>query len=119
MHQRIPCEVVTLDEYVAKHEITRLDFMKCDVEGAELLVLRGAEHSLSMGLRPILLLEVSEALMRPFGYGPGDLEAFLRRFDYRFYTLTSDGRPQPVESLQSVPAEVSFVAAVTEFTDLR
>jgi FkbM family methyltransferase len=37
-----PCRQVRLDDFVRERGISRLDFLKCDVEGAELLVLRGA-----------------------------------------------------------------------------
>src|SRR5207244_920270 len=35
----------TLDGYCAAHQLTRLDFIKVDVEGAEHLVFRGAEKT--------------------------------------------------------------------------
>lgn len=39
-------EIVTLDSYVAKNKLPRVDFIKLDVEGAELDVLRGAAASI-------------------------------------------------------------------------
>lgn len=41
------CQAVRLDDYIAEKKIRRLDFIKCDVEGAELLVLRGVTQTLS------------------------------------------------------------------------
>ena len=39
-------EIVTLDSYVARNKLPRVDFIKLDVEGAELDVLRGAAASI-------------------------------------------------------------------------
>ena len=39
-------EIVTLDSYVAKNKLPHVDFIKLDVEGAELDVLRGATASI-------------------------------------------------------------------------
>src|SRR5882724_79024 len=51
----ITVEAVSLDQYVASHPAP--DFLKCDVEGAELAVFQGAANLLS-GKRPILLVEM-------------------------------------------------------------
>lgn len=52
--------VETLDDFVAKNNITRLDFIKCDTEGHELAVFRGAEKTLET-LRPFLYIEIKDA----------------------------------------------------------
>jgi len=51
----ITVEAVSLDQYIASHPAP--DFLKCDVEGAELAVFQGAANLLS-GKRPILLVEM-------------------------------------------------------------
>ena len=40
-------QVVTLDYYVASHNLPRVDFIKLDTEGAELDILRGAANSIA------------------------------------------------------------------------
>ena len=39
-------EIVTLDSYVAEHQLPSVDFIKLDVEGAELDILKGAAESI-------------------------------------------------------------------------
>lgn len=39
----VPCRLTTISEVLRDHEIARVDFLKVDVEGAELEVLRGIE----------------------------------------------------------------------------
>jgi FkbM family methyltransferase len=42
-NQRIPVELDTVDNYCTTHEIASIDFLKLDVEGHELLILKGAQ----------------------------------------------------------------------------
>lgn len=52
-------EAVTLDEYVQKNGIAKVDFLKIDVEGAEASVLEGATNVLNRD-QPTLLIEMHE-----------------------------------------------------------
>jgi len=42
----VEVEVITLDDFVIKHGIDRVDFIKMDIEGAEMAALRGMENVL-------------------------------------------------------------------------
>ena len=70
----------TVDSYCSERGMTRLDFMKVDVEGAEHLVFRGAEKTLEL-MRPAIIFEWnaesgSEAsrLLKNLGYGLFDID---------------------------------------------
>ena len=74
----VPLE--TLDGYCAARGITRLDFIKIDVEGAEHLVIRGAEKTMQ-SLRPTIIFEYNVesgpeaySLLEKLGYGLFDME---------------------------------------------
>lgn len=54
--QRVKTKIITLDGYIKKQKV-KPDFLKIDVEGAEQLVLKGAETTLSK-LKPIIYMEV-------------------------------------------------------------
>jgi FkbM family methyltransferase len=56
-------EVETVDNFVVKNNITRLDFIKCDTEGHELAVFKGADKTL-VTLRPLLYIEIKDANKR-------------------------------------------------------
>lgn len=56
--------VETIDDFVAKNNITRLGLIKCDTEGHELAVIRGAEKTLAT-LRPLLYIEIKDANKMP------------------------------------------------------
>jgi FkbM family methyltransferase len=81
------CQVTTLDEYAKESLGRRLDFIKVDVEGAELLVLRGGVMTLRAH-RPVLYLEISPQWTKGFGYAPPDLVRFLAVLGYsRFFLV--------------------------------
>lgn len=75
-------EVVTLDDFAAREDVGRVALLKADVEGAELLALRGATGLLARH-RPPLLLEVQEEHLVRFGASIGGLEQFLGEHGYR------------------------------------
>jgi FkbM family methyltransferase len=83
-------EVTTVDAYAAAHALPRVDGIKCDVEGAELFVLRGAAACLERD-RPWLLLEVAEHLTRRQGYAPGEIAAELSARGYRWFVVEGGG----------------------------
>jgi FkbM family methyltransferase len=67
----------------------RAVLIKCDVEGAELLVLRGAETFLRR-TSPVLLLSVHPPALPGYGHVKADVEAFLVRLDYEVRVLAVD-----------------------------
>ena len=95
------CRQIRLDDFVAEQGITRLDFLKCDVEGAELLVLRARNDTLKR-FQPVLYLEVSPDWTTDFGYHPTAIIEFLRPLGYGHFLLVTTDRshPRPTESEQ-------------------
>ena len=74
----------TLDTILRELRIDRVDFVKMDVEGAELQVLEGGVGLFAGEHRPIVVFEAYEANCAPFGYCVFDL---LRRFDQLGYSV--------------------------------
>jgi len=92
-YEEVP--TVRLDDYVEEHGINHVDFIKMDIEGAELLALRGAEGLLSRDDAPTILLEMGDVNSVGFGYRSRDLWDYLVNLGYRMYSLGPRG-----ESLQ-------------------
>lgn len=107
--QKLEGEVVhvdTLDNFVAKNDITKLDFIKCDTEGHELSVLRGAQKTLTI-LRPLLYVEVKEStrnslfdFLKKTGYNPYQRESKISHL-----TLATDTCRTHSENYYFVPQE--------------
>ena len=70
----------TLNNIISKEKLERIDFIKMDVEGAEFLVLKGAEKALS--LRPILFMEMIDRHFKKFGYQKEDIITFLKNLNF-------------------------------------
>lgn len=64
-------------------QLERLDFLKSDIEGYELELLKGAQATITR-LRPVLFLEISPVPGRPTG-NRDDLVGFLASLDYACY----------------------------------
>jgi len=76
-------EVSRLDDYLDKHPFAQpLDLIKIDIEGAELLALRGASRTLQT-LRPLIIFEAYEEYCHRYGYSVIELLEYVRSFDYR------------------------------------
>lgn len=80
---------LTLDDWVANHGITP-DFIKCDVEGAELLVMRGGGQTLARH-KPIIFAELLRKWSLPFGYHPNDMLTYLADLGYRCWAVGPAG----------------------------
>lgn len=71
----------------------RVDAIKCDVEGAELAVLRGATRTLER-FRPTVLIEVDDRWARRYGNTGADVFAFLAARGYQYERFV-DGQVRP------------------------
>jgi FkbM family methyltransferase len=77
----VEVEVTTLDAFLASEGVDHVDFVKMDVEGAELPALQGAQELVRCH-RPNLLLEVDASHTEQFGYLPVDLLRYLYEAGY-------------------------------------
>lgn len=85
--RRLVCERRRLDDVVRADELPQPDFMKCDVEGAELLVFSGAVDVLNRPDAPVVLFERNRKASRAFGLTPFAASEFLVRLPQPSYAL--------------------------------
>lgn len=83
-HIRVVVDTETLDGFCERLGINRIDFIKVDVEGAELDVLVSGEKTIER-TRPKLMLEVEDRHMERFGR---DAAAVVEWFTQRGYTMS-------------------------------
>ncbi|HEX6346050.1 FkbM family methyltransferase [Umezawaea sp.] len=77
-------ETDTLDGFCARHGIDRVDFLKADVEGAELDVLSGGEGVLEKHT-PTVLLEIEARHLRRFDRSPESVVDWMADRGYRAF----------------------------------
>ena len=77
----------TLDNYVETHGVRAIDFIKLDVDGYELKVLKGAIKSLKR-FSPIILLELGNWTLEAHGDTLQELVLLLGSLNYRIYRQT-------------------------------
>jgi len=93
--ERVPTN--RLDDLVQTAGFDRVDVIKMDVEGAEMLALRGATETLRR-FHPLLLLEVSDRTLQHQGSSSREMLDLLAREGYRCYGFDQrSGLPQPLQ----------------------
>ena len=75
-------QLTTLDEYIKEKNITKIDFLKIDVEGHELNVIKGGTNTLKAGIVKCVQFE----------YGIEEMFKILAKYDCRIYRLTPWGK---------------------------
>ena len=98
--RQVTVPICTLDQYVADGIVNRVDFVKMDIEGAELSALRGAEE-LFRTRRPTLLCELHDKRTAPWGYRARDIVDLVASWGYRWYSVGDRGRVTPIDASQT------------------
>lgn len=97
-------EPTTLDAWVAREKISRIDLVKLDVDGNEVIVLRGAQKTLRH-FRPKLLMELSPIHYRdavPGGPTFREQIELVFRAGYRLETLGGRRLPSDSASIEAM-----------------
>jgi FkbM family methyltransferase len=79
--ERYDTRMIRLDSYLAAARPGRVNFVKIDVEGAELHVVRGLLNTLAVH-QPMVAIELYAEWTRAFGYEPADLIHLLQSSGY-------------------------------------
>jgi FkbM family methyltransferase len=94
----VPVRIEQLDNVLREHQVGKVDFIKLDVEGAELSVLKGASQLLTSYPRPVILAEVQDIRTQPWGYAARDIIRYLVVNDYRWFRPLADGGLEEVDA---------------------
>ena len=103
--QKITCKVKRLDDFVAEKK-TGIDFIKCDVEGAELLVFQGGIHSIEE-FKPIIFTEMLRKWSAKFNYQPNDIIRLLHSIGYKCFVV-GNGKLVEIPEVNNETIETNF-----------
>jgi FkbM family methyltransferase len=86
--QEVVCLVRKLDEFISDTG-HRVDFIKCDVEGAELYVYQGGIEGIKRD-RPIIFTEMLRKWSAKFDYQPNEIIQLLKQVGYKCFVAKQD-----------------------------
>ncbi len=88
--RKIEVVVTTVDEIVEKNNLQHIDYLKIDVEGFDLHVLKGAQRTLERGLIDVIQFEYNKT-WRQNGSTLSFAFSFLEKLGYKTYCLKKNG----------------------------
>ncbi|MGI8787279.1 MAG: FkbM family methyltransferase [Pyrinomonadaceae bacterium] len=81
-------QMKTLDSYLKSGKVGNVNFVKADIEGAELFMLEGAKKLFKQAVPPIWVIEMALGTTKGFDYLPNDLIEFIKsQSEYDFYAI--------------------------------
>lgn len=106
--KNVTCPVKKMDEFTDEHKILdKVGFIKCDVEGAEKLVLDGGLETIERSL-PALFIELFERWTLKFNYHPNEVIELLSRYGYKCYIFMSEKLVELVEYKEFEDERLNF-----------
>jgi FkbM family methyltransferase len=97
-------KIVTLDGWAEETSLERVDFVKIDVEGFEMAVLRGAAGVIAR-FEPVILCEIQELSRSRYGIDPTEPFRFLAERSYRAFRWRP---PHLVPCTGPVPGTINY-----------
>ncbi|MEW5805350.1 MAG: FkbM family methyltransferase [Patescibacteria group bacterium] len=110
LKHRLKVKTISLDDYRQANKLTRLDFIKIDVERAEPFVLRGAKEVLTK-FHPIVSIEV---IRDRYEQSDQEAMALLKELGYQLFSLDSKANPIPFEKSKTDLPYENLIAVYRE-----
>lgn len=91
-------EAIKLDNFINENNIQKVDFIKIDIEGAELPALQGMVETITKNL-PLVLIEISESVLTNAIYSADDIINFFKNHNYQLFQIKENGFTQPLTDI--------------------
>ena len=82
--EKMVLKVKRLDTFVDDNKVKKIDFIKCDVEGAELLVFKGGMKTIKRD-KPIIFAEMLRKWAAKYDYHPNVIINMFKEIEYRCF----------------------------------
>lgn len=92
-------KAITLDSFTAKNNINTINIIKCDIEGAELLMLKGGLQSIQK-FKPLIILEVFEQWTKRYNYEPEEIFTLLMKLGYSYKVVNKGLKQGKIKNLK-------------------
>ena len=101
----IICQVERLDAFVSERNL-HVDFIKCDVEGAELFAFQGATETLKKD-RPVVFAEMLRKWAAKFDYHPNEIIDLFSALEYSCF-YAEGGKLIELNKITNATVETNF-----------
>lgn len=91
IQEQVNTPVITIDAFVEKYSLPKVDIIKIDTEGAEMLVFEGARKTLE-NFSPIIFFEINQKVLQGFDYSSKDLLIFLETYGYQIFDINKNNQ---------------------------
>ena len=112
--QHLEVSITSLDAYVHRNQVHRIDMLKMDVEGAERDVLEGGKSLFSTKFRPIVQAEVTDRRTEPWGYRAREIIDALIGYDYEWFEPLPGGHGLRSHAIREYYDKADLLAVPTE-----
>lgn len=103
--RKIKCKMVCLDDFSSRNNL-KIDFIKCDIEGSELLAIKGGRKAISKH-KPIIFMEMLRKWSAKFNYHPNELINLLNDMGYLCFKI-KNGRLSKFKKMTDLTVETNF-----------
>ena len=102
-------EAITIDEYIEKKNLKRVDMIKIDIEGAEWFALRGMQNTINL-FKPLILMEVSDDVMLNGPFKGKDIFDLMKSMNYTMKGIDREGRLVELTGISTDYTNFAFCA---------
>lgn len=103
----VKCDIEKMDNFIEKEKILNIDFIKIDIEGAELFALQGGIKSINK-YKPIIFCEMLRKWAKKFDYHPNDIIELLNKIGYSCYAI-KENVLEPISQVTDDMIETNFL----------
>lgn len=104
--EEFDCEVVDIDSFLLP-KLTKLTFVKVDIEGAEYFALKGMEKTLEK-FKPAILIEIVPVFLKSFSIETGFFQQYLENtLGYKIYIYNPGSKK--LEATSSISEDRNYI----------
>jgi FkbM family methyltransferase len=106
IEKSLKVQTLSLDNFVEKNNIKKIDFIKMDAEGAEKMILDGAKKTIELLKPKIIMAEICPENLKPFGTDGRQIIDFFNNFKYLPYILKNNRlcKLTEIENIKNIDA---------------
>jgi hypothetical protein len=93
---------ISLDEFVLKNHLTRINLIKIDTDGLEYEILKGAK-TVIVNFRPIIIFEITLYTLQEKGIAFDFIYDYFNQLGYRLFDLVTNAEVNMLNFSQFIP----------------